>query len=124
MSQQIFLALHCYSQNNLLRHKHSCSDKVQTTFILLLSRHILLLSQHSFRVSSLNSLFLCRYIILNVMTKFFYHLIYSLSQHSYQVSRHSSCLPSSVLLQYSFPCYDNIPMLFQELFSFYVTTKL
>ena len=58
-------------------------------------------------MSSLVSLFICSDKILNVVTKFFCHLPYSFSQQSYQVSRHSSCLPSLVLLQYSFPCCDN-----------------
>ena len=73
-----------------------------------MSRQSIFLSRHCFSVSSLISLFICHDRVLNVVTKFFSHLPYSLSRQSYQVSRHSSYLPSSVLLRYSFPCRDNI----------------
>ena len=65
------------------------------------------MSRHCFSVSSLVSLFICSKIILNVVTKLFFHLPYSLFQQSYQVSRHSSFLPSLVLSQYSFPFCNN-----------------
>ena len=80
------------------------------------------MSRHCFSVSSLISLFICRNRVLNVVTKFFYHLPYSLSQQNNQMSRHSSDFPSLVLLRYSFPCHKKNYGLLKQLFSCNVVT--